>query len=426
VILVLVAATLFSVRTARIADRQRERADRVTNFVVDVLTAANPTNRESGLETTGDVKLVDVMTAAGRRLATQFADDPGIQSELHAAIGRTQIGLGDYAAADAELSVALRNVGALAGQPAQQARVLDDAARLNHDEGRWEAAVKLEREAVDLFSHSPEARSNPGELSIMVNNLGVQLADSRQPAEAAAAFSRALDLAGTPPRHDDEIGAIHGNLGDIYVQLGRLGDAEKEARQAVEVLSRLPNPGLNLGYAEMKLGRIEYWRGHADAALADLEKATTDATRFAGPDHPYVVTIRIERDYQRAIAGRATDAEADLEKCLALARRSEGGISLPRALAALGYVRALAGHAHEGEPLLRDALSQLERNNFPFPIARTEAELAECLAREGKAEEAREHYMKARQGFEKIFGPGEWLPRETARKLAQIAAVAGR
>ena len=170
----------------------------------------------------------------------------------------------------------------------------------------------------------------------------------------------------------------------------------------------------------MKLGRIERWCGEQDAALKDLEKATEDALRFAGPDHPYVVSIRMERDYQRAIAGRVDEAERDLVECLDAARKAKGGISLDRALSALGYVESLAGRPRAGEPLLREALGHLVKAKHEIQIARVQSELAECLARQGRKEEARDLLSKVRDTYARLYGTDAWLTRDTARRLATL------
>jgi len=421
VVLILAAATFVSVRSARIANRQRERSDRITRFVIDVLTAANPGNRISGMETGADAKLVDVMAAASARLATQFADDPGIQSELHAAIGRTDIGLGKYKLADAEVKAALDRLAALDAQPAEKARVLHVAARLDFDEGRHEVALQRQREAVRLFAASPEASADPRSYCVMLNNLGAFLEFFHKLDEAAATMERSLEiLEKLPSPPSFEIGVLRSNLSDVEVERGRFDLAERDARQAIQTLAQLPHPPLNAGYTEMKLGMIERWTGRADAALADLEKGAADTIRVAGADHPYALSTRIERDYQRAIAGRAEEAEADVSACLDAIRNTKGGINDQRAQAVLGYVRSLAGRATEGETSLRESLAKALRKQFPMTIALTQAELAYCLARQGKMDEARTLLTQAHDSFEKQFGPSSWLAQDAARRLAAL------
>lgn len=418
VALILAGATAVSVRSARLADRQRQRSDRITRFVVDLLTAANPMNRASGMETGKDARLVDVMAAASTRLATQFADDPGIQSQLHAQIGRAFIGMGNYPAGEAELQAALSHLSALDAQPAEKARVLHAAARLDYDEGRVDSALQRQRQAVDLFGASPEARQDPRTFSVMLNNLAIILDTLHKPAEAAGIFSRSIQaLQSLPAPPAFEIGVLRNNIAGIYMEQGHLDKAGQETRLAIANLSSLPSPPVFLGYAEMNAGLLARWTGHPEEALADLEKGAADGIRIAGPDHPYVLTMRIERDYQRALAGKAAEAEADLKQCLETAKHARGGVNPRRAMAALGYVRMLAGKPRDGEPLLREALAAMQRSQFPMSVAMTELDLADCLARQGKIEEARGLYTQARDSFQKLFGPDAWLTRDAARRL---------
>jgi tetratricopeptide (TPR) repeat protein len=250
----------------------------------------------------------------------------------------------------------------------------------------------------------------------MLNNLGAMLDYLHKVDEASATMERSLAILEKLPRpHVFEIGVLRSNLSEVDVERGRLDWAERDARQATETLAQLPNPPVNLGYSRVKLALIERWTGRADAALADLERGAAETIRVAGADHPYALTARVERDYQRAVAGHAAEAEADLVECLEAIRRTKGGINDQRALAALGYVRTIAGRPQEGEAPLRASLASAQRKGFSMTTALTQIELAECLARQGKKGEAQNLLTSAHSALEKLFGPEAWLARSSAR-----------
>lgn len=422
VVLALIGATAISVRAARVASRQRERAERVQHFVIDVLTAANPGNRASGMESGADAKLVDVMAAASARLGSQFADDPGIQAELHAAIGRADIGLGKYKEAEAEIQAAIDHVNALDTEPAEKARVLHAAARLDYDEGRTPQALERQQEAVRLFSSSREAASDPRTLSVMLNNLATMLFASRRKKEAAEALDSALALLEKMPQPPAfELGVLHYSISTVQSEFGQLDKAEREARAAVEAFRRLPLTPVNLGMAEANLGVIERWTGRQSEALTDLEQGAADAIRIAGRDHPRSIGIRVERDYQWALMGRTAEAEADLRNCLDAIGKARGGINTGRALGALGLTRTLAGAPAEGEKDLRRSLRWAESWSSPLSIALVKLDLGECLRRQGRIEEARPLFEQALEGSKNLFGDGAWITQEASRRLSQLA-----
>jgi tetratricopeptide (TPR) repeat protein len=371
------------------------------------------------MERNGDLKLVDVIDAASRRLSEKFADDPGVQSELHAAIGRTYIGLANTDAAQREVKAALDHLSALDDRPGEKARVLHVAARMDFEMGRWESAEARQREAVALFASSPDAKTDAAMHSVMLNNFAMILRLRGKSGEAQENLTQAVRLLETLPAPPAfEIGVLHNNIAMLAEEAGNLSKTRQEDRLAIEKLSILPDPPVNLAQVESALGIQDRMEGDFEAGIALEEKAVAAGTRAAGPDHPATLLARIDLDYLRSLTGRSAGLDADLSHLLELSRRPGSRGVLAAALEALGHVRTAAGRARDAEPLLREALAR--RKTEPqavYPLAMAEETLAECLERQNRMDEAQPLYQAAYGRLNKLYGPNLYATRQAALHL---------
>lgn len=423
--LVLAIATVVSVRAAHAANLERQRSARVQHFLEDVLSSANPTSRISGMETGKDAKLVDVIAAASARLSTVFADEPGVQSEMHAAIGRVYIGLADYKPAIAEVKAAMDHIGALDNRPAEKSRVLHVAARLDFDRGHVDLAEKEEREALELFLRSSDAKTDAQTHAILLNNFGYILHTQGKSAEGEQTLMQAVRLLESLPNPLlYETAVLHGNIGVFALESGHLEKGREEETKAIRKFSSLPSPPVYLGEDERILANIERLEGYPDRALTGFEKAVSDTIRVAGPDHPFSVDSRIQLAYQRAVMGHVAESEVELTRCLEIARKPDRLGQLPLALDALGLVRTLSGHPREGEPLLREAYARSLKSTVraAWLVAQIELDLAECLQRQGRIEEAAALCRSGRDRYQKLLGPDQWATRDANQRLERLEA----
>jgi len=82
---------------------------------------------------------------------------------------------------------------------------LELEAWIAHMEGKQEASVALMREAADLEESTPKAAVTPGPTLPAEELLGDLLLEQKQPAQALAAYKRALEL--YPQRRNSLLGA---------------------------------------------------------------------------------------------------------------------------------------------------------------------------------------------------------------------------
>jgi serine/threonine-protein kinase len=416
VALTLAGATVISMRSARIADRQRQRAQRVTKFLEDVLTSPDP-----ALGMGANVKVADLLGAATERIATTFPDDPALRSELHGILGYTFMSLRVLPKAEQEIQAALRGIGTLDDHT--RTKLLFVAGELDYYQGRTALAEQRMRKCLEIVQRPEEASAQPELYAVALSDMAIFLQARGATAEGREYLNRAVKWIQAQPVPDlYRLGTLRGNLAFLDLSSGNLVRAQEEARQAVETYSKLPRSPIGMTTPLINLGLIARFLGDQAAAQRAFGRAVAVASSAAGPDHLLTVIARIEEAYHWALAGRVQEAEAELNRCLELTRKPEGKAQIHRALWASGSVQTLAGRPHEGEPLLRQALELAlkARPKIDYVEAQVEISLGECLERQGRIAEAREFYQAGEAAYRRNFGPDVWATRQAAAHLVRL------
>jgi len=203
-----------------------------------------------------------------------------------------------------------------------------------HQAGDLAGAVRCYRE---LLTQAPE---HAGALHL----LGTALAQQGDPAGGLGLIERALALDGRNP-------AIHSNLGNVLLALGRVGPAVAAYRQALALAPDHADALLNLGVALLRAGdgrgavaslgqALARRPGHAPALCALAEALLATGALAAAEDHA-----------RRALARAPGRPEATLALANALRRQrrfEEAAAVVEAALA-----------VHPGQPVLYSTLGQL-------------------------------------------------------------------
>jgi len=137
------------------------------------------------------------------------------------------------------------------------AEALCMGAYILNNRGKREVALRFYRRAVNCNRKLPSAWSNMGKLLFQLD----------RHAEALEAFETAAAL--IPAEAD-----VHNSRAGALRVLGRLGESETAAREALRLRPNFPEAALNLGTALLKLGR-------AEEALEFYRRAEALRPRFA-------------------------------------------------------------------------------------------------------------------------------------------------
>jgi tetratricopeptide (TPR) repeat protein len=251
------------------------------------------------------------------------------------------------------------------------------------DKARDHATRALEIEVAQVGEDSPETNrplANLAEIERRAGNLD----------EALRFAARAVDVTSGADEFEYDLMLNTNNLGVIYLELGRLDDAQAQLRRAVELSDRVlgehhPTSALHRGNLAETVARAgDYAEASAlsDRAVADLEVAL--GIDLVG--HPEQLEIRAE------IAGYRGDHEAaltDARRLVALHRKREAPAQeIARAQAHAGMALAGLGNDAEAARELDDALSVLttgDAGDLVAAAAVTRAELARANGEVGRA-----------------------------------------
>ena len=308
---VLVAfAVVQSVQLRRIT-QERDRADRIAQFMTDIFKVSDPNERVGNAVTAREV-----LDKAGQDIDAGLAKDPELQAQMMHVIGRAYLNLGLFSRAQ---SVFERGVKVSTSVSQQESRetleTVHDLAWALFQEGHPPEAESLTRRLLDTQRHvlGPDDRdtiATMGELAfilceeghcaegvglnrevlekqkrtlgpeafytlVTMDNLAIMLTRNGQPAEAVKLQQEALEI------HlrifgSENLGTINAinNLASFQRDSGQYEEAEKGCRRALELEKRVLGPDQpETADTVYSLATIKAKQGQTDEALALLHQA---------------------------------------------------------------------------------------------------------------------------------------------------------
>ncbi|MEL6443338.1 MAG: serine/threonine-protein kinase [Bacteroidota bacterium] len=438
---------------ARIAAAERDRAQleaetsqQVTDFFVRLLEAEDPRSAQ------GDTVTVrQVLDAGVERIATDLADQPGVQARLYLTTGEVYRSLGDMdrardllerglsladsvftddalALAEAQDRTArwFFNAGSLvtadslaqaALASAQQAyrgdhqriaELLDLRAGILRERERYTEADSLERLAIAM---AQRVGLDPSlDLAIYYNNLALSYHQQGRRLDATPLYREAVEMmVDAEGEAHPYVATMRHNLAALYRDLLILDESEDLFRTMVAQERRLyPGDHPNLAASLSNLGLTLKERGRYAEGLALQDSAVAMMARVHGADHPN--TLYRQRIQVLALnqAARWADGEAGARELLArlqamnAMRSNTARVSLRALGAALRgqgrYDEALATH----EQML-DAYTQRYPEGHPA-FARAHVEFGDTHAATERWADAEQAYRTAVEIYRARYG----------------------
>ncbi|HJT70935.1 MAG TPA: protein kinase [Terriglobales bacterium] len=259
--------------------RERDRADRIAEFMTGIFKISDPNEKPGGNATAREL-----LDKAAKEINTGLAKDPELKTSMMHVIGRAYMYQGLYARAQ---SMFEGGIGAANAAGAQKDRetllTAHDLAWSLLQQGHIAEAEKVERElvATQTRTFGPDDRdtlASKSELAftlcqenkcaegvrlnaevlekqkrilgaeahatlITMDNQAIMLAESGQPAEAEQLQLQALQLQ-LKVDGEKDLSTVHAmlNLGDFQRDQHHDEDAEKSLRHAIEVAQRVLGP----------------------------------------------------------------------------------------------------------------------------------------------------------------------------------------
>ena len=410
----LTSAVALSVQAARLeraladSQRQSQRAETVSSFLVDLFRRADPG------KTRGDeVTAREVLDQGIERIDSELADEPELQARMLTTMGEVYNGLGLWETSK-ELHERAHEMLQILGPQADaelRATTLGGLGWAEARLGEFEPAERHIAESVAL-------REATGGIS--GTSVAEGLMDLCRGAFMRGAWSRAeehcaagldvLEQSGADPSELEV--SLLGNLGAARLRQNRHAEAEPPLRRGLELVAEyFPDQVRSRFALQQSLVHVLRIAGEVDRAL-DLARANQAlGLETWGESHPWTIS-------SYAVLSRAADAAGDFDAALeAMTRNHElverrFGPEAPQAIVAAtnwGVTHGAAGRWQDCVDILEDVVDRTTGSEVELLIAtrqNAQSVLGHCLSRIGELEEGERTLRASLQaaGQPKTFG----------------------
>lgn len=391
VFLVLVAATVVSLRAAIKANRSAETAAALNNFLQDDLLAQASSSGQLGARTKPDpdLKVRTALDRAAEHITGKFDKQPEVEAAIRDTIGRTYMDLGLYA------------------------------------EGR-----KHEERALDLERRILGAE-NPKTLQTMTRvGHSMQLVGKQAEAEALLLQAVEIQRRVLGPEHPDTLLSAY-YLGDVYNHEGKYAQAEELYRQNLEARRRVLGPEHRSTLSSMNgLANAYSEQGKYAQAEAIYEQILEISRRVLGPEHPNTLLAMSNLALDYYSEGNFTEAEALLRQAVETRRRVLGP-EHPDTLMSMQYLASV--YSDEGDNAQADKMFsqtlEIRRRvlgpEHPDTLL-SMTNLASIYYLEGKYAQAEKLGNETLELMRKVLGPNHPDTVWRMDNLASVYSVLGK
>ncbi|MEM7582876.1 MAG: serine/threonine-protein kinase [Acidobacteriota bacterium] len=368
--LVLAFAASRSQQAERIA-RERDKAEEVAGFLVDLFRISDPRNSR------GETLTVREMLDEGAaRIPRELGDNALVRADLMHTIGRVyrELGLYDRARPMLEEALAVRRAehggrpgGEHGAEHPEIAESLSALGGLAKAEGDYEGAERQHRRALAILErHGARRPAHRRQAAEVRNELALVLRSQGRYEEAETLFRQALATYRDPDTADRDASVTTlGNLALVLENRQRYDEAEGLMRQALESSRELygePHPLVATHLNNLAFLRER--RGDYDSALPLYRQALAMRRQVLEPHHPEIQQSLNNLGAILSRRGEYAAAEAPLREALELARRYLGNDhpGLAPLLNNLALVLKRQQDTRAAEPLYREALDLRRRH----------------------------------------------------------------
>jgi serine/threonine protein kinase/TolA-binding protein len=431
-IFVIAVAIVMSIQRQNIAaaleraTQDRERAETVSQFMLDVFSAADPFTN-FGREPTARI----LLDQAARHIQSDLSQQPEVRARLLEAIGRSyrRIGQPDRAVAYLQESLRLhRQSPSAEEEEAAIGSVVTEIALALRHAGRIEESDGYFGEALQINNRVAAQRSEShAQLLVDLGRLEKLRSNTKQALDyLTEALQLMRELKG--PEHP-EVAAILAEMSNLLVWSDDLNEAERAARQAVAIYKKLPKFHPDRVMADYYLGDILFYRGRIDEAAALFEGVLDAQRRLYGPNNNTVADTLGSLAQVRLAQNKPAEAEQLIREALAAHRESQSAAYLQ-----IGYLQTMLATAllkqqkfATAEAELRETLELFAEHLPPDHqyVASAEHYLGEALLGQGKYSQAESVLITAIDRW-KRSGASPWRAARSASALGEALYRQGR
>jgi tetratricopeptide (TPR) repeat protein/tRNA A-37 threonylcarbamoyl transferase component Bud32 len=387
-LLVILGGALTTAIQARRARSAQIRAERVNDFLRNVLSSVRPATGGR------DVPVSEVLDSAARRIDVELAAQPDVRSDLETVIGQSYSSLARYDEAERHLKVALALDQQLNGpRSIPVVLVLNDLGQLGLLSGQLDRADTAFQQALAIrrsLSVKPDTI-----LAMLVDGAGSVAHDKGKFADAERLHRQALDLyRSLLGDHADKVALTMGNVAVSLGEQNRWDSAETMHRSALAILqANHPEPNTMVADAKDGLATALDIQGKTAASESTYLDALALRKKLLGPEHPKYTWTLFNYSFLVFGQGRYQEAADISRQILALRGKTipDSHPSIAASLQTLGRCEDQLGDTASGRRSLEESLA-LRRKFLPpdsWLIGSSEGVLADhdvIVKQYGKAE----------------------------------------
>jgi serine/threonine protein kinase/predicted negative regulator of RcsB-dependent stress response len=416
-----IAMTIQTQRIARERDRatqESERAEKVSNFMLNVFAASDP------FENLGQQKTAtDLLDQAARSIQGDLNEQPEVRARLLEAIGRAYRRQGKPSRAVAYLEDSLNIRGKLPTEnTAQTGSVLTELAIAFHQDGKFEESDRAFRRAMEISENSANSKSvtyahllvDLGRLEFTRGNI------DKGEAYLIRGLKLTRELEGS--RHP-EVASILNDLSNARAWHDDLAGAEKYAQEAVSIYresvhERHPDRVM----ADFQYGQVLYLEGRMNDAGPLFEQTLTNQRLLFGTNSRQVANTLDALAHVRLAQDRIDDARKLAEEAVDVSKAIGANNFMTGYLqTSLAQVLTREQKYDVAEQQLREALDVYARSLPPDHqyIAASEYVLGEVLLATKRLPDA-EAMLVASMNRWKRTDSSTWRAARSASALGEV------
>jgi len=380
----LVAFVVAQAMELRRISRERDRADRITEFMTNMFKVSDPSEARGN-----SVTAREILDKASTEINPGLARDPELQAKMMETMGEVYWSLGLYSQAQPLFQKALDTRRRLLGaENPDTLTSMERLARTFERQGRYQQSEELMRETFEIRN-------------------------------------RVLG-----PDHPDTIAAKKG-IANIALVEGRNAEAEKLYQEVLDSLRRVRGPDHpDTLKGQFSMALVLGNKGQNAQAEALLRDTVVAQTRVLGREHPDTLVTMTTLTRSLTTQGRYTEAEKILRETLEIKRRVLGPEHSETlwSMFDLGIVLRSNGRPLEAEKIDRETLeirSRVLGAEHPETLM-SMSELAETLDDLHRYAEAEKLYRETLAIQQRVLGPTHPDTANTKYNIACSFALQGR
>jgi eukaryotic-like serine/threonine-protein kinase len=406
--------------------RERDRADRVTQFMTGMFKVSNPSQARGNTITAREI-----LDKSATDIDKGLANDPELQAQMMSVMGDVYKNLGLYPQSESlftrTLEIRRRTLGPRNPDTLKSAQ---DLAMLLDGESHYPEAEKLLRETIEIQRRvlGPEHHDTLKSMS----NLATVLGDEGHYPESEKLQREQLEIAKRVLDPQDKLivsGTIR--LAIDFAYEGRYSQAEQAFREVLELDRRTHGPDDPAVLNDMSnvAATLEHEERYPEAEKLDLDLLQAKR-RVLGPEHPSTLLSMGNLAQILSSEKRYPEAEKLLRDVLEIKRRVLGADhrSTLVTMGNLAEVLMDEGQYPEAEQLERQTLDAERRTLGPdhSDTLVTLSDLSSLLAKEKRYSESEKGYQETFDRERRALGPDHPDTVATAYDLAGVLARDGK